>query len=68
MLGDPAEVLAKFVDTIEATGGVIAKENGTLVPVCDEDWIDLGGVYEDACLVLGRKMKVRDEGFEVSDV
>jgi hypothetical protein len=39
------ETLTQFVDTIDATGGVVEVEDGHTAPVADEEWIDLGEVY-----------------------
>lgn len=44
------QALRAFVSTIDATGGLNAEGN----PVADEDWIDLGDAYAEACEVLGR--------------
>ncbi len=41
--------LAKFIGTINATGGIHAFSDGTFAPEGDIDWIDLGEVYMAAC-------------------
>lgn len=43
--------LESFCSTIDVTGGLNAQGN----PVADEEWIDLGDAYAEACEVLGRK-------------
>jgi hypothetical protein len=48
------QALTEFVQSIEATGGVISTPKGH-VPTADEDWLDLGEAYMAACAVLGRK-------------
>ena len=50
--------LRKFVETIEATGGVFDTGDGTLAPVGDPEWIDLGEAYIEACAELGRDPKM----------
>ncbi len=50
--------LASFCSTIEATGGVMKLEDGLHAPVGDENWIDLGEAYLDACLALDRLPKI----------
>ena len=45
------DALLSFIKTIEATGGLNAEGN----PVADEDWIDLGDAYVEACEAIGRK-------------
>ena len=49
--------LEAFVSTIDNTGGVLDFGNGTYAPVEDEDWIDLGIAYMQACAELKRKPK-----------
>jgi hypothetical protein len=45
--------LLSFIETIDATGGVGAD----LSPVADEDWLDLGEAYAEACSALEVPMK-----------
>jgi hypothetical protein len=54
--GKPTEdpkvaALKSFCSTIDVTGGLNAEGN----PVADEEWIDLGDAYAEACEVLNRK-------------
>lgn len=51
----------RLISTIEATGGVIAYENGTFGPVGDPDWIDLGDAYVSACQEAGREPRISGE-------
>ncbi len=48
------EVLLDLVETIDSVGGILINENGYAVPVCDQDWVDLGEVYLEACKILNR--------------
>jgi len=48
------KALMEFVQSIDNVGGVILLSNGLHVPVIDEDWIDLGEAYVEACKALGR--------------
>lgn len=43
--------LKSFCSTIDVTGGLNAQGN----PVADEEWVDLGDAYAEACEVLGRE-------------
>lgn len=52
------KALLAFVDTIEATGGVTHNVRGELAPVVDEDWVDLGHAYVEACAALNRTTKI----------
>jgi hypothetical protein len=52
--------LEDFINTIEATGGIRAFEDGTYGPEADEDWIDLGDSYIKACAELGRPILYAD--------
>lgn len=52
--------LEAFVDTIEATGGLIPGEFGMLSPAGDPTWSDLGSAYLLACAALGRKPMVTE--------
>jgi hypothetical protein len=46
-----ADALNAFVKTINATGGVIADDFG-FAPAGDQDWLDLGLAYAQACEAL----------------
>lgn len=50
--------LHDLVSTINSTGGVVRNYEGLLAPAIDEDWLDLGLAYEQACDVLGVAMLV----------
>jgi hypothetical protein len=52
--------LEDFINTIEATGGIRAFEDGTYGPEADEDWIDLGDSYVKACAELRRPILYAD--------
>lgn len=53
--------LQAFISTIEDTGGVKDIDGrGTLVPVADEDWIDLGSAYQEACVALGLDVNIEE--------
>jgi len=45
----------EFVQTIDATGGVVEDGKGNYEPVADREWIDLGHAYVRACDALGRE-------------
>ena len=47
-----------FVETVEATGGVIHYADDSYGPICDTDWLDLGLAYVRCCRALGRKPKI----------
>lgn len=47
--------LNALIETIEGTGGVTRDTKGNLVPVADEDWVDLAHAYVQACTALGRE-------------
>ena len=34
-----------FIDTIDVTGGIREQGDGTVAPIADGDWIDLGEAY-----------------------
>lgn len=44
----------QLVDAIDATGGVTYDNAGQPAPQADPDWIDLGHLYLEACIALGR--------------
>jgi hypothetical protein len=46
-------VIKKLLDTVRSTGGLVMYPDGTLAPVADEDWIDLGDVVQAARGVMG---------------
>ncbi len=48
------EVLNELIKDIENTDGVLRLANGLHVPLADEDWVDLGETYMNACDVLGK--------------
>jgi len=45
--------LRKFVDAVNATGGLVVNDAGETAPAADEDWIDLADAYLAACEALG---------------
>ena len=47
--------LRNFIDTIEATGGVVTNEDGFVAPAGDHEWVDLGDAYMVACAALGEE-------------
>jgi hypothetical protein len=49
------KALENFVDCVDATGGIVADDDGNVAPRADEDWTDLGDAYLEACKALGRK-------------
>ena len=51
-------VLRDLVSTINATGGVVLDWEGLPAPVADEEWLDLGLAYEQACAVLNVPMLI----------
>lgn len=54
------KVLEEFCECIELTGGVV--ETGVIwEPVGDRSWSALGAVYRDACRILNRDPRVKDE-------
>lgn len=44
----------QLIDTIDATGGIIAYNDGTFAPVGEPDWIDLGDTYLTAGTAIGK--------------
>lgn len=54
------KALLCLVDTVDATGGVVAFENGTHEPVGARDWVDLGDAYIEACKALQRGPKIAE--------
>lgn len=61
MTDEAKKALVALVDTIDATGGIKRDRKGYTVPVCAEEWIDLGEAYELACVALGRELKFETE-------
>jgi hypothetical protein len=55
--------LQAFVDTINATGGVVHPDSSEVAPAADEEWLDLGLAYAKACEVLGIPPVVTESGF-----
>jgi hypothetical protein len=51
------QALLTFIDTIEVTGGIREQGDGMVVPIADEDWIDLGEAYLQACNALDHPPK-----------
>lgn len=51
------KALRAFIAAIEVTGGVITDDSGFFVPVADDEWIDLGEAYAQACVALGIPVK-----------
>ena len=47
--------LMTFVSAIEDTGGCTRDYKGYVVPLADEDWVDLGDAYVEACAALDRE-------------
>jgi hypothetical protein len=63
------KALRVFVDTINATGGVVKFEDGTHAPEVDREWIDLGEAYISACGELGIEPQITtDYGGEVGEL
>jgi hypothetical protein len=52
--------LLAFVTTIESAGGVTTDSQGHTVPVADDEWIDLGDAYLQACKALRRAPRMVD--------
>jgi hypothetical protein len=55
LLNSRDEALLEFVEAIEATGGVTRDDSGLYAPVADQEWVDLGEAYINACAALGVK-------------
>lgn len=53
------DALTLFLDTIEATGGVVKFPNGEYAPEGDIDWIDLGEAYIAGCNERNRVPVIR---------
>lgn len=54
------KALKALIDTVEASGGVVANERGGFEPVANRDWPDLGDAYVEACKALGREPQCVD--------
>lgn len=54
-------ILKRFVDCINVTGGVRRLETGDIAPAFDEDFLDLGLTYMEACDVLGVQPLFEDQ-------
>jgi hypothetical protein len=52
--------LLAFVTTIESAGGVTTDSQGHALPVADDEWIDLGDAYLQACKALRQEPKMLD--------
>jgi len=58
-------ILTEFADDIDATGGCTRDHKGHVVPMVDEEWIDIGITYVKACTALGRQPLITtSEGVE----
>lgn len=49
------KALREFVETVNATGGLIINDAGENVPAGANDWPDLATAYLSACAALGEK-------------
>lgn len=60
--------LLDFIQTIEATGGLVhvPGEPGNHGCAGDEDWYDLADAYKAACKAMGRKPKVKEPEYTVT--
>lgn len=64
-----AAALRQFVDTINATGGLVVNDAGETAPAADEDWIDLAEAYLAACEALGvEPWNVEREALDAEEV
>ena len=50
--------LTAFINTVNATGGLVRLEDGTYGLEVDPDWIDLADAYLSACNALARQPMV----------
>jgi hypothetical protein len=66
-LTELVRALESFVDCIDATGGVVIDEDGFVVPAIDDEWIDLGYAYAEACAALERDMLFEKEDVDDHD-
>ncbi|MGH9691023.1 MAG: hypothetical protein ACRD4C_08100 [Candidatus Acidiferrales bacterium] len=51
--------LKSLLDTVQATGGLIAYSSGTFAPEAERDWIDLGDVIQQARKLIPSHITVR---------
>lgn len=56
--------LTSMVECVSSTGGVRRCQDGRVSPVADEDWLDLGEAYLEACEVLGVEPVVEEGELE----
>jgi hypothetical protein len=65
----PQEACGALIATIEATGGCVRDQRGSLAPAGDPDWIDLADAYLAACAALRRTPLVEEpeEGEDGTD-
>jgi hypothetical protein len=64
------KALDGFIETIEATGGCVQDETGSLGPAGDPDWIDLAEAYVRACTAIERTplMERTEDEEEIEDI
>lgn len=62
MSEEAKKALEEFVNTVDATGGIVRDPKGLYAPVESDEWFDLGNAYIMACKALGRDPYVPDEG------
>lgn len=55
------KALEAFISTVEVTGGVRHLGNGCHAPLADEEWLDLGDAYIQACTALKRTPIILDD-------
>lgn len=48
-----SRALRQLIAAVNVTGGVLRLPSGCVAPKADEDWLDLGDVYLQACKELG---------------
>lgn len=54
------ELIRRFVNCIDSTGGVVpCGTSGLFAPNADPDWVDLGDVYFTACAALGHEPVIK---------
>jgi hypothetical protein len=49
------QCLKRFIENIEAVGGLVVLDNGQFALATDEDWIDLADTYHAACQAIGKE-------------
>jgi hypothetical protein len=59
-----AAALNAVVATINATGGVARTGSGTIAPMADAEWTDMGDAYVAACAALGREPLIEGDSKE----